>query len=60
MFRICLKVLSIDSLNLYLTNNVKDCVVVQGIKVLNSYMFSCSGNAKNTSVEKPQLEIISF
>ena len=49
-----------NSLNLHLTNNVKDFVVVLGLKVLNSYMFSCSGNAKITSVEKPQLEIISF
>ena len=42
---------------------MEDIVVFQGLKAFNSensFMFSCSGNAQATFVEKPQLKIISL
>jgi len=39
---------------------MEDIVVFLGLKVFNSYMFSCSRNAQVTHVEKLQLIIISF
>ena len=46
------------SWHLYQINNVEDIVVFLGLKVINSFMFSCSNNAQITSVEKPQFLII--
>ena len=49
-------------LNIHLINNV-EYICFPALKLINSdnpYTFSCGRNAQVTSVEKPQLKIISF